>query len=160
MNEIIENKRKIFNLIQKNPGVHISKIAEMTNLSIHEVEQFLFDLCQNKEINIFEESGYKQYFVKDDNVEDPSNKETWEKIYDAIDKFPGLHLSRIAELLDMSPPLAEYHLLRMEKKEKIISLKEKGYKRYYTKTEKISSEDKELLTILQNEILLKIVLFI
>jgi len=49
--------------------------------------------------------------------------ETRRKIYELIEKNPGLHLSKIAELLKMRVSLAEYHLLFLEKKDTIETIK-------------------------------------
>jgi len=85
--------------------------------------------------------------------------ETRRKINDIISKNPGLHLSKIAELLNMRISLADYHLSYLEKNEIISSIKEKGFKRYYIKG-KIGSQDKKSLSLLRQESPLKIVLYL
>ncbi len=85
--------------------------------------------------------------------------ETRRKVYDLVSRNPGLHLSKIAELLKMRISLDEYHLLYLEKNGVILSSKEAGYSRYYIKG-KIGTADKKILSILRQKIPLKIVLFL
>jgi len=82
------------------------------------------------------------------------------KIYELLKKNPGLHLSKIAEILNLRISHVEYHLLYMEKNDLITSSKEKGYKRYYISGSKIGLKEKKLLSILRQEKPLKIVLLI
>jgi predicted transcriptional regulator len=86
--------------------------------------------------------------------------ETRRKIYELITKNPGLHFSKIADMLHLRLSLVEYHLLYLEKNKIIISVKEKGYKRYYVEGTKIGVEDKKILSLLRQEIPLRIVLFL
>lgn len=85
--------------------------------------------------------------------------DTRRKIYDLVLRNPGLHLSKIAELLKMRISLVEYHLFYLEKNGVIISSKEAGYSRYYIKG-KIGTADKKVLSILRQKIPLKIVLYL
>ena len=85
--------------------------------------------------------------------------ETRRKIYNLIVKNPGLHVSRIAELLDLSSQLIDYHLLYMQRHELITIELEEGYKRCYIKGE-IGSEDKRILKFLRQEIPLTIIVYL
>jgi len=85
--------------------------------------------------------------------------ETRRKIYDLVAKNPGLHLSKIAELLNMRVSLAEYHLIYLVKNQIIIPVKESGYLRFYVKG-KIGAEDKRILALLRQDVPLRIVLFL
>lgn len=85
--------------------------------------------------------------------------ETQKQIYVLISKQPGLNLSKIAELLEISIELARYHLQYLEKNELISSAKEEGFRRYYLKG-KTGIKDKKFLSLFRQEILLKIVLFL
>lgn len=81
-------------------------------------------------------------------------------IYELLQQNPGLNLSKIAELLNISVYLAYYHLDYMAKNDLIIfEKKEKAHKRFYIKG-KIGAEDRKLLRILRQETLLQIVLFL
>jgi predicted transcriptional regulator len=85
--------------------------------------------------------------------------ETRRKIYDLIIKNPGLHLSKIADLLNVRKSLIEYHLLYMEKNQVLTSIKETGYTRYYVAGE-TGNKEKQFLSIMRQEIPLGIVLFL
>ena len=86
--------------------------------------------------------------------------ETRRKVCDLLSKNPGLHLSKIAEMLNIRISLAEYHLLYMERNNIITAVAEKGYKRYFIESSMIGSKDKRTLAILRQENPLKIVLFL
>jgi len=92
-------------------------------------------------------------------MDDALELNTRRKIYDLVTKNPGLHLSRIAELLNMRISLAEYHLIYLEKNQVVIAVRELGYTRYYIKGE-VGTENKRILALLRQEIPLKIVLFL
>jgi predicted transcriptional regulator len=81
------------------------------------------------------------------------------KIFNLLSKNPGLNLSTIAEMLDVSIPLAVYHLRYLDKQGLIVSVKEAGYKRYYIKGQ-MDVKSKKTLSLLRQEIPLRIVLFL
>ena len=81
------------------------------------------------------------------------------KIFSILSKNPGLNLSMIADEMKISVQLADYHLHYLENKKIISVVKEGGYKRYYLKGE-VTTEDKKLLSILQQEIPFKIISFL
>lgn len=78
-------------------------------------------------------------------------------IYELVEDQPGVHLSKIADLLEMNVSLAEYHLRFLEKNDLIKSVKKKGYKRYFPTKEMVEPEDKEILFELRKEVPLTIV---
>lgn len=80
-------------------------------------------------------------------------------IYRLIVLNPGINLTKIAEILRISIPLADYHLHYLEENALITSTKEGGYKRYYGKGD-IGVEEKKFLSILQQDIPLQIVTFL
>jgi predicted transcriptional regulator len=92
-------------------------------------------------------------------MDDVLSLETRRKVYDIIAKNPGLHLSKIAELLQMRISHVEYHLYYLEKHEIVTAEKSTGYKRFYIKGT-IGSKDKRYLSILRQKTLLQIVLFL
>jgi len=85
--------------------------------------------------------------------------ETRRKIYDLVAKNPGLHLSKIAEILNMRVSLVEYHLIYLVKNQVFNALKESGYLRFYVKG-RIGTEDKKVLALLRQKIPLKIILYL
>jgi len=85
--------------------------------------------------------------------------ETRRKIYDLVAKNPGLHLSKIAELLKMRISLVEYHLIFLVKNQIVVAAKESGYLRFYVKG-KVGTEDKRILALLRQDAPLRIMLFL
>jgi len=85
--------------------------------------------------------------------------ETRRNIYDHITKNPGVNLSAIAETLQLSAQLVDYHLSYMENHELITIDKSAGYKRCYIRGS-IGVEDKRMLALLRQGIPLQIVLFL
>jgi len=92
-------------------------------------------------------------------MQDVLELETRRKIYDLIKENPGIHLSKISQILKMRTSLVEYHLIFLEKHEIIKSDIETGYKRYYLKGQ-IGVKDKKYLFILRQKTVLKIILFL
>ena len=85
--------------------------------------------------------------------------ETRRTIYDLVSRNPGLHLSKIAEILKIRTSLVEYHLLFLEKHRIVRAVKESGYMRYYIEG-MIGKSDKKILSILRQEIPLRVILFL
>jgi predicted transcriptional regulator len=92
-------------------------------------------------------------------MKESTDLEIRKKIFDLLSKNPGLNLSTIAEVLNISIPLTVYHLRYLEKQELLISIKEEGYKRYYKK-EQLDPQLKKILSILRQETPFGIVLFL
>jgi predicted transcriptional regulator len=161
MNDFLEkqSQRKIYNLLVKNPGLHLSKIAELLNMPITQVERDLQILVRNRNIIVSSEDGFKRYYSKDDIVGEINNRilETRQKIYDLILKNPGLHQAKIAQILSMRKSLAEYHLQYLEKNQAIISVKDEGYKRYYVEGVDVDRDDRKILSLIRQDIPFKIV---
>jgi len=99
---------------------------------------------------------------KDALHQDRRTIDTRVKLINLISDNPGLHLNKIARVLDMSEQLAEYHLLYMVKNNIVIGLKDDGghYKRFYIKDGKIGMEEKKKLAILRQKPLLKIIVLL
>jgi predicted transcriptional regulator len=89
--------------------------------------------------------------------DDVLHLEIRKKIYKLLVVNPGLNLSTIAETLQISVALADYHLYYLEEKNLISIDKEGGYKRYYVKGS-VGVEEKKILSLLQQELPLNIIL--
>jgi len=165
MNNLPDPKvqKKIYDLIVKNPGLYLSKIAELLDMKISLVEYYLLLMEKDKILTVVKETDFERYYVEQKKVgiQDTRVADIREKIYDIISKNPGLHLSKIAEMLNMRTSLAEYHLNHLEKNNRIIAVKEGGYyKRYYTEESEVIDKEKKIIALLRQEIPLKIVLFL
>ncbi len=160
----IEIQNKIFRFIKNNPGIHISKIAETLNMNVDEIKKHLDILEKTGKIFFKQEKGFKQFFIRNINEKTRTGRtdDMQQKILNLISQKPGIHLSKIASILEISPQLADYHLLQMEKNSAVISIKNKEsyYKRYYIEDIDIGKDDKIILSLLRNEIPLKIVLLL
>lgn len=88
----------------------------------------------------------------DENFELESRK----KIYEVIAKHPGLHMSKIAKMLNMQLSLVQYHLYCLEEKGLVEVVRDAGFTRYYPKG-KLTSRDKEIIFILRKRNCLRIV---
>jgi len=158
-----EIQKKIYDLISKNPGLYLSKIAELLDMKISLVEFYLLRMEKDRILTVVKETGFGRYYVekKEVGIQGTRIADVREKIYGLISKNPGLHLSKIAEMLNMRISLAEYHLNYLEKTNRIIAVKEGGYyKRYYTEESEVGDKEKKIIALLRQEIPLKIVLFL
>lgn len=86
--------------------------------------------------------------------------ETRRDIFELVKDQPGIHLSKIADMLEMNVSLVEYHLRFLEKNGLVRSIKKKGFKRFFPTEERVESADKDILFELRKEVPLKIVLLI
>ena len=116
MTEFLENEiqRKIYDLIAKDPGLHLSKIAEMLNMKLTEVAYHLQYLEKKEIITFSEKEGCTGYFIKKSkelSLSDRRSREIRMELFNLISDNPGLHLSKIAETLNINLSLAKYHLL-------------------------------------------------
>jgi len=80
------------------------------------------------------------------------------KIYEAIEKSPGIHLRELQRLLNMPLTTLEYHLSYMARKKIVYSETDTHYKRYYAKP--LGDEDKKVLCALRQKRMREIVLLV
>lgn len=90
---------------------------------------------------------------------DSFDLETRKKIFQLIERHPGLNLSTIAQMLQMNVPLVDYHTRYFEKHELVSVIKDSGFKRYYVKGS-VGAPQQRLFEVLRQEIPLRIVLFL
>lgn len=91
---------------------------------------------------------------KDEILENENRK----RIYEAIERSPGIHLRELQRILDMPLTTLEYHLSYMVRKRLIYSETDAHYKRYYAKA--LDGDDKKVLTALRQKRLREIVILI
>ena len=80
------------------------------------------------------------------------------KIYETIEKSPGIHLRELQRVLNMPLTTLEYHLSYMARKKIIYSETNTHYKRYYAKP--LDVEDKKVLSALRQKRMREIVLLV
>ena len=163
MKHVLEPEQKrIYHLLLKKPGLHLTKIASLLNVKISVVEHHLAHLEKQQIILSNNDVGYRRYYVIEQSAkeQDKRTTQTQMKIYELIEKNPGLHLSKIADMMKMKLSLAQYHLQNLEKDNLIVSVREEGYKRFYVEDSEVGTKEKRLLSLLRREIPLQIVLFL
>ena len=76
--------------------------------------------------------------------------ESRRKIYEAIEKVPGIHFRELNRRLGIPLGVIEYHLKYLEHHELIVAKHVGRYKRYYI-IGKLGSKDKQLMGLLQQQ---------
>ena len=166
MSEFLDpnTRRRIIDILIKNPGLSTAQLAKILSISPSKAEKYLIFLQNNGEVLSLPYRGESSYYVRKRRrgSREKRTQEVRSKITDLLLEHPGMNMSAIAEKLDMSPQLAEYHLLNMERQYLIIGVKEEGeyYRRFYVKESEVGVRDKKILAILRQEHLLRIVLLI
>lgn len=85
--------------------------------------------------------------------------ETRQKIYDFIEKNPGLHLRELSRKIDISFGSLRYHLDYLKKQGLVVSKVNCKYTRYYA-TQKVCKKDIEMFNLLRQEIPQKLILLL
>jgi predicted transcriptional regulator len=163
MNEVLDQeKQKIRNLVSRNPGLHLTKIAETLQMPIEKLLVILEEMEQSNIITYKIEAGYKRYYLSKDKAgfHDRKISEIRDNIYNIVESNPGLNLTKIAETVDMRISHVEYHLSNLEKTGHIIVVKDAGYKRYYSSVDQIEVSERKTLALLRQELPLKIVILL
>lgn len=157
-------QRRIYNLLKSNPGLHITKIVELLNMNIAEVENWLRFLVEKKLVQTTLEDGYQRYYIESEGKKgrDQRTQEMRTALHAIVEKNPGIYLTKIAELLQISVQLADYYLVDMQRENEIISVKNRGeyHKRYYTIQSQIVGDEQKILYLLGHRIALEIVLLL
>ena len=85
--------------------------------------------------------------------------ETRRRIYDFIEKNPGLHLREISRKIDISFGGLRHHLDFLEKQGLIITKSNRRYIRYFA-AKQVGEKDKEILNLLRQETPLRIIMLL
>ena len=166
MNESFESEtcKKIFDLLSINSGLTLDKIANILDLEISVTDSYLKFMEKRGEIIAIPKAGKTQYYIKQrgKGTRESRSSEIRKRIFDILSENPGLNLTAIAEKVEMSAQLAEYHLLFLERNNLVTSIKEKGgyYKRYYAASSEIGVREKKIVALLRQENILRIVLLL
>lgn len=93
--------------------------------------------------------------------------ETRRRVFEAVAKFPGLHLRELARQLDLDPNHAKYHLTYLEKHGLVSSRKDEGYWRFFPREagsvglrDVVSVDKKRVLSFLRRPVPLHAVLIL
>ncbi len=147
----IENRRRIYNYILKNPGLHFRQISRNLKIPKSTLDYHLFSLVKKDYISIEDENGYKRYYVikklsfKDKSLmnilrEDvPRNLILYLLMYSTSSlkeilryaKFWTNHPSKIGSTLNKHQSTINFHLNKLINMEIISFFEVNNTKRYY-----------------------------
>lgn len=86
------------------------------------------------------------------------------RVYDAVRKYPGIHVRGLERNLGISAALAQYHLKRLEEAGFVESQEQGGYTRYYPtskgKSARVTEKDQPIVGVLREEVPLHIALLL
>ena len=88
------------------------------------------------------------------------------RIFDTVCRYPGMHLREIGRVAGLSPNLADYHLLYLEKREFVYSLQDGQYKCYFPRDSitvdgnRFSASDWRIVRLLRQKVPFRITLLI
>ena len=94
----------------------------------------------------------------------PQGAEVRQRVYDAVRRFPGIHLREIERQTGVSAPLAQYHLRKLVE-EKFVEVHDQGgYARHYPtdkgKSASVTARDLPLVGLLREEVPLHVALLL
>jgi predicted transcriptional regulator len=81
------------------------------------------------------------------------------RILEFIESNPGTHLRRIKRELDLAMGVIQYHLYKLEREDRVVSVRNGLYKRYYA-DKRLKVEDHEILNVLSQETERDLVLYL
>ena len=138
MGEILdlETRKKIFDTISENPGIHFSKIAEHLGMRTSLVDYHLTFLVKNEIIYVDKTTGFNRYYVKGSvgTIDKKMlsllrRKHLLEIVLFLLNKDHAQH-KEILENVDISASTLSYHLTKLVKNDIIIVKRygeDKGY---------------------------------
>lgn len=90
--------------------------------------------------------------------------DTRKRVYDAVRRYPGIHVRGIERALATSATLAQYHLRKLEDEGYVEAKEQGGYTRYYPtskgKAAKVTERDQPIVGLLREEVPLHVVLLL
>jgi len=144
----LETRKKIYRLIEQNPGLNLSTIAEMLSLDFQLVDYHTRYFEKHDLITIVKESGFKRYYVKgsvgvfEQKLFDVLRQEIPLKIVLFLLKNPSAKYQEILAAFDISKSTLSYHLKKLVKN-KIVANQVQGDDRVY-----VVVDEKEVMRFL------------
>ncbi|WMW21611.1 winged helix-turn-helix transcriptional regulator [Methanolobus mangrovi] len=77
--------------------------------------------------------------------------DTRKRIFETIQRSPGIHLRELERILDMAIGNLQYHLHYMEKKNLISALRDEQFVRYFIKDKELDGNDRKVLSFLRKK---------
>lgn len=122
--ELLENDRRarIFELIKANPGIHLSEIARELEYAWGTTLHHLRKLRADRLI-LFKDIGHhKSFFVNGSGLSEKQMEAlsliksgTLAQLAEYLEQHPRTTLKELSEALSISPPLAAFHIRKLEK---------------------------------------------
>lgn len=132
----LETRRKIFDTISKNPGIHLSKIAELGGMRISHVEYHVNYLEKHDIVTVEKTTGYKRFYIKgtigtqDKRYLSVLRQKTLLHIVLFLLKNDSVQHKDILENVAVSPSTLSYHLKKLVKHD-IIEVRRSGENKGY-----------------------------
>lgn len=97
-------------------------------------------------------------------MKDGAKADVRKRVYDAVRRYPGIHLRALQRNLGISAALAQYHVKRLEEAGFLESREQGAYVRWYPtskgKSAAVVAEDMPILGLLREEVPLHIALLL
>jgi predicted transcriptional regulator len=129
-----ENRLNILKEILTNPGVHQNELLRDCNLQKGQLQWHLDVLLKNGVIKKEKLRQYRIYFPITSSIEAienfknlPTKSKTTEKVFDIIQKNPGISSSEISTVINLARNTVKYHVDKLSGN-RLIVLKKKGRK--------------------------------
>ena len=129
-----ENRMNILREILINPGIHQNELLRNCDLNKGQLQWHLDVLLKN---NIIKKEEYGQYSIyfpitsSKKSIEEFKSltlkSETTTKVYNLIEKYPGISSSEISKKINLARNTVKYHIDKLSEKN-LINFKEKGRK--------------------------------
>jgi predicted transcriptional regulator len=132
----LETRKKIYRLIEKNPGLNLSAIAEMLQMNVPLVDYHTRYFEKQELITVVKEGGYKRYYVK--GAVGVAEKRFFELLRQEIPlkivlfllKNPHSSHGEIHQVFEISKSTLSYHLAKLVK-HNIIGVRVHGDEKTY-----------------------------
>ena len=137
----IEIRRKIYNIIKKDPGLHARKISEILHITGQLADYHLQYLEKKEVITTVKEEGYRRFYIKGQLGSDDRRRisilrrEIPLRIVLYLLKNPYSQHKEILKIIDVAPSTLSYHLFNLIKHDIVEISKESGIKKYKIKNE-------------------------
>lgn len=93
-------------------------------------------------------------------MSDPLELEVRKKIYDTIVKYPGIHLRELQRKTELATGSLDYHIHLLHKRGMIRVEKDQRFTRYYSAQQPFSSSDKQVMSLLRQETIRHILVYV
>ncbi|MCK4380259.1 MAG: winged helix-turn-helix transcriptional regulator [Candidatus Lokiarchaeota archaeon] len=129
-----ENRLNILREIINNPGIHQNELLRNCDLQKGQLQWHLDVLLKNRIIKKEKYGQYTIYFPITSSIEEidqfknlPTKSETTTKIFELVQKYPGISSSEISKKINLARNTVKYHIDKLSEKG-LIYLKENGRK--------------------------------